>query len=278
MKKIKRNLLIVCCASMLLCVSAFAYTVYVSADYQAVSRGVIAKATTETNTDWGLTELCAQVEILDEDNNSYAFNTATKENPTVSSVSVSAPAYDGTLDTGTRYEVQAYGHIKYMTKYGEVKDYQADEAWFTYNGARSANAVSEVASSEISQATTLTDDFQELRANYILEKFDVAPEYVYVDKIEVMDIASAAAYAMMRETMAAPPGSSMPAFFVNENQDTLLAVYEDINAVDFLFEFSKEADSENWYVTDSHSVQDIGRYQDEVQSFREYVAANCEVK
>ena len=85
-------------------------------------------------------------------------------------------------------------------------------------GVKSENFLSEAASSEISQATTLRDDFQELRANYILEKFDVAPEYVYVDKIEVMDIASAAAYAMMRETMAAPPGSSMPAFFVNENQ------------------------------------------------------------
>ena len=128
-------------AVMAMSITASAYYAYVTASHNITSRGANGFSTIEANTDSGLTELYSQAALLDDDGNEYAFGQRTLTDPTVSVLKATAIASGDDLSYGSDYYVQAYGHIKYMTKYGEQMTRYTDEDYFTY---RRDNALEEV--------------------------------------------------------------------------------------------------------------------------------------
>lgn len=271
MKRFRKCLPVVLGACLILCVSAYAYYANAYASYRAVSRGVIAYSETEANTDWGLAEIGAQVRILDEDDTEYAFGTNYIENPTVSSITASAQAYDGTLTRGQDYVVDGYGYIKYRVAYQDdlITERCYDEKWFTYNGYRSA-AVEDPMSRTAMEQRNLREEYREERAEYIAGKFNEdMSQYLYVKDSDMYNILSCEEIKSMREAMNITPGITSPAYFVNEENDRIIVVYQDADATNHMYEFCEAVD-DGWNICDYQTSKDVGRYHDVVSSFRAY--------
>ncbi len=54
--------------------------------------------------------------------------------------------------------------------------------------------------------------------------------------------------------------------------DAIFGVCQDVDAVNYLYEFTKSADG-TWELSENQQLQDVGRYQDIYQSFSEYQTA-----
>lgn len=244
-----------------LCGIAYAFDCFSYADYHTNTRGVVGTGTTETNsTD---VSIYAQVAILDDDLNEYAFDSITRENPTYKSVTARAQAIDGTLTRGVRYKVQSYGRVDFMTKYGPDYEYDTDSVSFTFNLGNTRT----VDRTGISDMQLL---YQNERADYIFEKFGLnAGQYIYTWDVDVMQYVTPKTYTYMREIMDINPGDTSPSFFVDEENNTIYGVYQDTNAVNHLFTFC-ESENGEWYTNGTQTAQDLASYANAIGSFSEF--------
>ena len=267
MRKKSRTIIAFVFTAAVVAVVAFAYYADVVATHTVTLNGISGYSTIEANTNSGLTELYTQAAILDDDYNEYGCGNNTVSNPTVSTIRATATAPDRSLRTGSNYYVQAYGHIKYMTKYGEEKLYYTDEDYFTYYDHLKSGSgdVMEVVDSYRDDRGV---DYNETRANYIFEEFGMNPEhYTYACNYELMGYIETDKYLAIRTAMDIQAGTTTPSFFIDD--DTIYGVCQNAAAVNLLYEFFKEADG-NWTLCNTRQLQDVGRYQDVYQSFSNF--------
>lgn len=119
--------------------------------------------------------------------------------------------------------------------------------------------------------STARRKYNELRANYIFEKFDMNPsEYSYVCNFDLMNYIEIEEYNYFRESMNIIEGTTAPSFYVGDG--VIFGVCQDEKAVNHLYEFSA-TDEKTWELHDKKHFQDIGRYQDIFQSFQEFFAS-----
>ena len=260
MKKKSRVITMLVLAVMAMSITASAYYAYVTASHNITSRGANGFSTIEATTDSGLTELYSLAAILDDDGNEYAFGQRTLTDPTVSVLKATAIASGDDLSYGSDYYVQAYGHIKYMTKYGEQMTRYTDEDYFTY---RRDNALEEVNS----ERDELRNDYIEERANYIFEQFGYIPQdYTFVCSFDLLNYVDTDQYLEIREAMNIQPGTTTPCFFIDDG--TIFGVCQDKEALSSLYTFTK--DNGGWLLADTQQNQEDGCYQDICQSFPEF--------
>ena len=79
----------------------------------------------------------------------------------------------------------------------------------------------------------------------------------------------------MKETLAAAPRITLPSFFIGN--DVIFGVCQDIDAVNYLYEFAKNSDG-HWDLVDTQRLQADGCYQDVYESYSEYQAAMATTK
>lgn len=252
-------------AGCMLCTTALAYECYITPSYQSVSRGAVVSSTTETN---GIvSELYALVALLDENMETIDSASRTKADPTTTSLTASVQAYDGTLKHGKMYTIVGGGYIKYMTKYGLVQQPEdigesISRKTFTYNG-RSAEPV---LSDSMPEAML---DYQEERADWIFQKFEMNPDdYNYAWFYELSSYVGTDAFVTIFDIIDLPAGATSDSYFVNNAMDTVYCVFQDKDAVNYLYEFTKEDDV--WQLSKVETRQDEGKYSETQQSYADY--------
>ena len=265
MKKGLKKIVVAILAGCMLCTTALAYTCYVTPSYQTVSRGAIVSSTTETN---GLvSELYSLVALLDEDAETIDSAVRTKENPNTTSLTASVQAYDGTLKHGKLYTIVGGGYIKYMTKYGLMQNPEEfgdsiREKTFTYSG----RSVEPVLSDGMPEGML---DYQKERADWLFQRFGMNPdEYNYAWFYELSSYVGTDAFVTIFDTIDLPAGATSDSYFVNDAMDTVYCVFQDKEAVNYLYEFTKEDDV--WQLSKVETQQDEGKYSETQQSFAEY--------
>lgn len=264
------------CAVLALSVTASAYYIkYVEGSHKVILTGIQAYSDIELNGVGTVTELATQASVMDDDLNSYGFGVETVENPTEATLRAAAYAPRSKLTNGATYYIQAYGHFKYMTRYGE-----SDPVWetddsdrFVYwrSDASSSLEMMDAQGSMSDHSPELDSQYSEIRAEHIFGTFDMSAEqYAFAWDFALLDYVGASDYAAILESMDIQPGTTTPSFFIDD--DTIFGVCQDMDAVNYLYEFTRSADGA-WELTDTQQLQDIGRYQDICQSFCEYQAA-----
>lgn len=267
MKKKNCIIAIIMVAILTLSITASAYFADVYAEHWFTDLWIYGSSTIEPNTDSGLSELYAQVSIQDGDLNEYGFNNRTVKNPTISRMKVTASARKSSIPPEVaELIIVAYGHIKYMTKYGEQKDYWTDDdAFFT-----SEYYTSGVAEKDNSYNREIGVLYNETRANYIFESFGMNPtQYVYACDFDLLEYTEVDEYLSIREYMNIQNGTTTPSFFIKDN--TIFGVCQDVTAMNYIYEFMKDSDGK-WILRNTQRLQDVGRYQDLFQSFSDYQA------
>lgn len=264
MKKKNSCVLAICvCAFCALTVTVSAYYADVVASHTVTTTGVSGYSTITANSKSGLIELYTQAEIMDDDLNSYGFGNKNLPNPKVDTLKATATAAKSKLTSGKEYYVQGYGHIKYMTKYGEQKDYYTDEDYFTYR----KNASIAVGAADVQR---LRSQYSEERARYIFEEFNMTPDqYDFAWNQELLDYVTTDNYLSIRGTMNIQAGTTTPSFFINDEK--IFGVCQDANAVSYIYEFSESSDG-LWILINTQQQQDAGRYEEICQSFDAYQA------
>lgn len=191
----------------------------------------------------------------------------TKADPTTTSLTASVQAYDGTLKHGKMYTIVGGGYIKYMTKYGLVQQPEdigesISRKTFTYNG-RSAEPV---LSDSMPEAML---DYQEERADWIFQKFEMNPDdYNYAWFYELSSYVGTDAFVTIFDIIDLPAGATSDSYFVNNAMDTVYCVFQDKDAVNYLYEFTKEDDV--WQLSKVETRQDEGKYSETQQSYADY--------
>jgi len=237
MKKKNCIIAIIMVAILTLSITASAYFADVYAEHWFTDLWIYGSSTIEPNTDSGLSELYAQVSIQDGDLNEYGFNNRTVKNPTISSMKVTASARKSSIPPEVaELIIVAYGHIKYMTKYGEQKDYWTDDdAFFT-----SEYYTSGVAEKDNSYNREIGVLYNETRANYIFESFGMNPtQYVYACDFDLLEYTEVDEYLSIREYMNIQNGTTTPSFFIKDN--TIFGVCQDVTAMNYIYEFMKDS-------------------------------------
>ena len=187
--------------------------------------------------------------------------------PTTTSLTASVQAYDGTLKHGKMYTIVGGGYIKYMTKYGLVQQPEdigesISRKTFTYNG-RSAEPV---LSDSMPEAML---DYQEERADWIFQKFEMNPDdYNYAWFYELSSYVGTDAFVTIFDIIDLPAGATSDSYFVNNAMDTVYCVFQDKDAVNYLYEFTKEDDV--WQLSKVETRQDEGKYSETQQSYADY--------
>lgn len=276
MKKRIRAIALVLCAVLAMSIAASAYYIEsLTASHKVVISGVLGYGDIELNGVGVVTELFVQADVLDDDDNSYGFDSETAENPTEPTLRATAYAPKSQLTNGKTYYVQAYGLFKYMTKYGEMVE-RADHAVqdrFVYRRSDASSSLEVMDSQETTytHSPELDSQYSEARASHIFETFDMPSEqYDFAWNYELLDYVEANDYVAIREAMDIQPGTTSPSFFIDE--ETIFGVCQDVDAVNYLYEFTKSADGA-WELSETQQLQDSGRYQDIYQSFSEFQAA-----
>lgn len=159
------------------------------------------------------------------------------------------------------------GYIKYMTKYGLVQQPEdigesISRKTFTYNG-RSAEPV---LSDSMPEAML---DYQEERADWIFQKFEMNPDdYNYAWFYELSSYVGTDAFVTIFDIIDLPAGATSDSYFVNNAMDTVYCVFQDKDAVNYLYEFTKEDDV--WQLSKVETRQDEGKYSETQQSYADY--------
>lgn len=266
MKRKTMKAVMVLITVLTLCVAAYAFWVDVVASYQTNGRGVLAISTLDSNGADGGVTLYTQVSVNDENLNSCAFGQNEKEYPTSNTLKAYAGAYDGALDVHRSYTVEAFGKLTYRDKYGPQSIFETDSTSFTYDPPNSRSIPALTAEED------LRERFHQERSDYLFAYFGLAPdEYTFTRDYGVMMYIDTNDYTNMREVMQIPNGSTSPSFYINGASDTIYCVFQDAEAVNYLYQFAKAEDG-NWHLTSRQASQDAGRYQDLFQSFSEYAA------
>lgn len=133
---------------------------------------------------------------------------------------------------------------------------------FTYNG-RSAEPV---LSDSMPEAML---DYQEERADWIFQKFEMNPDdYNYAWFYELSSYVGTDAFVTIFDIIDLPAGATSDSYFVNNAMDTVYCVFQDKDAVNYLYEFTKEDDV--WQLSKVETRQDEGKYSETQQSYADY--------
>lgn len=276
MKKKSRIIAGIMCAVLALSITASAYYIEsIKGSHKVVLTGIQAYSDVELNAVGVVTELVSQAAVMDDDLNSYGTGVETVENPTEVTLRATAYAPRSKLTNGATYYVQAYGHFRYMTKYGESEPERKtdDKDRFVYWRSDASSSLELMDSQEATLAhrSELDSQYSEARANHIFETFDMSSEqYAFAWNFGLLDYVEANSYVAILEAMDIQPGTTTPSFFIAD--DAIFGVCQDVDAVNYLYEFTKSADG-MWELSETQQLQDVGRYQDIYQSFSEYQTA-----
>lgn len=124
----------------------------------------------------------------------------------------------------------------------------------------------------MSETEILNEQYCQARADYIFEKFGMDPEaYQFALSFDVDWYTASPAYTFVRKTILHSGGASIPAFYVTEDADRFFVVYQNADAVNYMYEYALNEEGD-WYIKDLRTEQDTGRYHEVVQSFEEYSA------
>lgn len=208
-----------------------------------------------------------QTTLYDMNYQEEGFGQSSSANPNVESVSSFAVGKN--LSVGMFYTAESNGVISIPSVDGEYTSRYRDRDSFRY-GYDTRTSVEVPREYEELQL-----QYRENLANYLFEKFDMDPtqfklafDYELCMNYGIDD----SAYLFARETMERPYKSTVPSFFVNEANSEFFAVYQDPDAVCYMYDYVLREDG-NWYINDTRRVQDSGQYKDICQSFSEFAAA-----
>lgn len=219
-------------------------------------------------TAYGLhTRIYNQTTLYDMDYQEEGFGQSSSTNPNTESVSSFAVGKN--FSVGMFYTAESAGVISIPSVDGEYTSRYSDSDSFRY-GYDSRTSVE--ASREYEE---LHLQYRENLANYLFEKFNMDPsqfklafDYELCMNYGIDD----SAYLFARETMERPYRSTVPSFFVNEANSEFFAVYQDPDAVCYMYDYVLD-EGGNWYINDARRIQDCGQYRDICQSFSEFATA-----
>ncbi|USF27411.1 hypothetical protein N510_002357 [Firmicutes bacterium ASF500] len=263
--------LVIC---LCLCTTAYAINIVYGVNLEVSTRyennninGVNGYGTTYS--DSGQTYIFNQTAIFDDEDNELDFSYSSSKNP--NSTSVTSFVVTKNLSPYIEYKLQSYGCINWYNTEGEWESRDVDEKVFYYSG-NNRTGLEEVTVTP--HNWKLTEQYTRVRANHIFEKFNMDySQYQYARDFELCNYVASEAYRFARETMERSTVSTVPTFYVNDSADTFFAVYQDANAVNYMYEYSLSEDG-HWYIKNVQKEQDIGRYQDVVQSLADFKACS----
>ena len=112
-------------------------------------------------------------------------------------------------------------------------------------------------------------DYQEERADWIFQKFEMNPDdYNYAWFYELSSYVGTDAFVTIFDIIDLPAGATSDSYFVNNAMDTVYCVFQDKDAVNYLYEFTKEDDV--WQLSKVETRQDEGKYSETQQSYADY--------
>lgn len=255
-----------------LCTTAYAKNIVWGDNLEVTTRyennsinGVTGYGTTSSR--YYHTYIYNETSIFDDKNNELDYAYASSANP--DSKSVTAFAVTKNLSPYIEYRLLSYGCIDWMTAEGEWQSRDVDEKNFYYSGSGRTGCEEITVTPRTEE---LRDQYTEIRANYIFEKFNMDyRQYQYACSFELCDYVDSEAYRFARKTMDRSIVSTIPTFYVNDSADTFFAVYQDENAMNYMYEYSLDEDGD-WYIKNIQKEQDVGRYQEIIQDFSDFKA------
>ncbi|MFR3922149.1 MAG: hypothetical protein ACLTYN_09465 [Dysosmobacter welbionis] len=118
-------------------------------------------------------------------------------------------------------------------------------------------------------------DYQEERADWIFQKFEMNPDdYNYAWFYELSSYVGTDAFVTIFDIIDLPAGATSDSYFVNNAMDTVYCVFQDKDAVNYLYEFTKEDDV--WQLSKVETRQDEGKYS-KLSNRMPTMSSNCSV-
>lgn len=258
--------------SLALSLTASAYYADVVATHGISRKGMVGFSTITANTDWGLNEMMAQVQIYDLDLETYGFNTQTLVKPTVDTLKVFKAS--DPLTVGKEYFVQAFGKITYPVGIGvEEEQSYHDEDYFVYKEYGTRSVVEEA---EIEEKLAVSRAYSLERADYLFRQFGMNPDdYLVLHTLEIYDYVKVEPAAFMYASLVGRGIVTTAAtFFADTDFSVIYGVCQDEDAVNRLYEF-RPAEDGDWTLAHEETMQDSGRYADVVESLDTFKARTC---
>ena len=121
----------------------------------------------------------------------------------------------------------------------------------------------------ISQSGTLKEAYHRERSEYLFRSFGMNPsDYQYAQDYYALNYLDTDAYTSMRKVYF-KSGITLPSFFITEDAEAVYVVFQDENALNYMYKFTRAVDGST-YTSECFTMQEDARYQDAVLSYSEY--------